>query len=173
MDYSFLCVVTCGSSSSFNSRMSAESFLTTKLMQCKYELKFLIMNIVCYSLVIKLALHICILFNRASNKPRLQTSKMPVPLNCVFTLQRGIKCRFKIHTMDKEYINIKKTFHLHILSTRAGLCASDNPHLNLGVPSSNLGWDLPYVSQISTYNLSIANNLIADIKKPVTVETTP
>jgi len=61
--------------------MSAESFLTKKLMQCKYELKFLIMNKVCTTLFMKIALHICILFNRASNKPRLQTSKMPVPLN--------------------------------------------------------------------------------------------
>lgn len=110
MDYSFLCVVTCGSSSSFNSRMSAESFLTKKLMQCKYVLKFLIMNKVGTTLFMKIALHICILFNRAFNKPRLQTSKMSVPLNCVFTLQKRIKCRFKIHTMDKEYINIRKMF---------------------------------------------------------------
>jgi hypothetical protein len=112
MDYSFLCVVTCGSSSSFNSRMSAESFLTKKLMQCKYELKFLIMNKVGTTVFMKIALHICILFSRASNKPRLQTSKMAVPLNWVFTLQKGIKFRFKFHTTDKEYINIRKTFHL-------------------------------------------------------------
>lgn len=132
MDYSFLCVVTCGSSSSFNSRMSAESFLTKKLMQCKYELKFLIMNKVGTTLFMKIALHICILFNRASNKPRLQTSKMPVALNRVFTLLKRIKCRFKIHTMDKEYINIRKKFHLQLLSSHAGLCTSDNLHLNLG-----------------------------------------
>lgn len=156
MDYFFLCVVTCGSSSSFNSRMSAESFLTTKLMQCKYELKFLIMNKVGTTLFMKLALHICILFNRAFNKPRLQTSKMPVPLNCVFALQRRIKCRFKFHTMDTEYINIRKTFHLQTLNSRAGLCASYNLHLNLGGShiESGLGPSLSF----SDFHLQFVNH---------------
>ena len=132
MDYSFLCAVTCGSSSSFNSRMSAESFLTKKLMQCKHELKSLIMNKVGTTVFMKIALHICILFNRASDKPRLQRSKMLVPLNWVFTLQKRMKCGFKIHTMDIQYINIRKTFHLQTWSSRTDLCASENLLLNLG-----------------------------------------
>ena len=112
MDYSFFCVVTCGSSYSFNSRMSAESFSTKKLMQCKYELKFLIMNKVGTALFMKNSLHIYILFNRPSNKPRLQMSKTRISLNWVFTLQKRIKCWFKIHTVDKEYTNIRKNISL-------------------------------------------------------------